>query len=162
MAAERFNGTAPARVLDIGCGTGRLLRRAALRWPSAHFIGVDPAEGMIRKARLLTPGMELHVGQGEEIPLPDSSIDVAFSTISFHHWEDQAAGVREVARVLRTGGWFCLADGVIPAGASSLIPHTRIHTRKEMAALFRQAGLRVAVQRSLMAGTVMATVGRKG
>ena len=45
----------PESVLDVGCGTGRLLRRAYRYWPEAQLIGVDPAQGMIEKAKLLTP-----------------------------------------------------------------------------------------------------------
>jgi trans-aconitate methyltransferase len=40
-------GFTPAAVLDIGCGTGRLLRRMQKRWPSAVLTGVDLAEGML-------------------------------------------------------------------------------------------------------------------
>jgi ubiquinone/menaquinone biosynthesis C-methylase UbiE len=161
LVASHLDGRAPAQVLDIGCGTGRLLRRAALRWPKAGFVGVDPAEGMVENARRLTPFATCLVGKGEQLPFPDSSADVAFSTVSFHHWGDQAAGVREVARVLRPGGLFCLADIALPGFAAGLIPHSRIHSRGEMSLLFRQAGLQVIAQKGIRAGTVLATIGRK-
>ena len=35
----------PVSVLDVGCGTGKLLRRAHINWPQAQLIGVDPANG---------------------------------------------------------------------------------------------------------------------
>jgi ubiquinone/menaquinone biosynthesis C-methylase UbiE len=161
LVAGHLDGRAAAQVLDIGCGTGRLLRRAAARWPSAHLVGVDPAEGMIENARRLTPAATCLVGKGEWLPLADSSADVAFSTVSFHHWGNQAAGVREVGRVLRPGGLFCLADIALP-GVAALLPHTRIHTRREMRLLFEQAGLTVVEQKALRAGAVLATIGRKG
>ena len=161
LVALHLDGRAPAQVLDIGCGTGRLLRRAALRWPNTGFVGVDPAEGMVEIARRLTPAATCLVGKGEQLPFPDSSADVAFSTISFHHWGDQAAGVREVARVLRSGGLFCLADIALPGFAAGLVPHSRIHSRREMSLLFQQAGLQVIAQKGLRAGVVCATVGRK-
>ncbi len=161
LVTAHWEGRPPERVLDIGCGTGKLLRRAARRWPAASLFGVDPAEGMVERARSLTPSAEFLLGKGEEIPLPDSCIDVAFSTISFHHWHDQAAGVREVSRVLRPGGCFCLADGIIPAAAGRFIRHTRMHTREEMAQLFEQAGLSIAVQKGIVWGAVLATIGKK-
>ena len=161
LMAESFDGSPPGIVLDIGCGTGRLLRRIALRWPLARLTGVDPAEGMIEKARPLAPSVTFLVGSGEKIPLPDSSVDAAFSTVSFHHWADQAAGVREVARVLRPGGLFCLADISLPPVAAALIPHSRVHTRKEMRHLFVQAGLAVLMQRAARGGTITATLGQK-
>ena len=93
----------PASVLDVGCGTGRLLRRAYRYWPESQLIGVDPANGMIERAKLLTPNATFFTGMAEALPLQDASVDLALSTTSFHHWQDQAAGIREIARVLRPG-----------------------------------------------------------
>jgi SAM-dependent methyltransferase len=161
MAGGHFDGRAPACVADIGCGTGRLLRRAALQWPAARRVGVDPAEGMIEIARRLTPTATFVVGRGEGLPFADSSVDLVFSTLSFHHRQDQAAGVREVARVLRPMGVFCLADGALPTVAGALIGHSRIHTREELSALLRQEGLAVILQKGIIAGGVVATMGEK-
>jgi ubiquinone/menaquinone biosynthesis C-methylase UbiE len=162
LVAAAVDGHGPGHVLDIGCGTGRLLRRAAGVWPSAKLTGVDPAEGMIEIARTISPTIAFLHGQGEAIPLPDAAVDIAFSTISFHHWQDQAAGVREVARVLRPGGLFCLADIRIPAVLSWLKRRRRVHTNGEMAELFRQAGLTVQRQAGMRSGAILATIGKKG
>src|SRR5581483_8591423 len=97
QAESRFK---PANVLDIGCGSGRLLRKAHDYWPQARHCGVDPAQGMLEVARQLTPEARFSLGAAEALPLEDASVDLAISTISFHHWQDQAAGLREVARVL--------------------------------------------------------------
>ena len=75
----------PESILDIGCGTGRLLRKAAARWPDARLTGADPAEGMVKEARRLTPGAQFHVSMAESLALPDMYADLAFSTTSFHH-----------------------------------------------------------------------------
>src|SRR4051794_15141817 len=122
-AASRFK---PEDVLDIGCGSGRLLRKVHDYWPEAQLLGVDPAQKMRDVARRLTPEARFYMGSGEALPLPDASIDLAFSTISFHHWRNQAAGVREVARVLRAGGSFLLADFTLPAGLTWIYP--RVHS----------------------------------
>jgi len=158
FAAEGMDGYRPECVLDIGCGTGRLLRKAASRWPAARFIGVDPAEGMVEAARRLSPTTVFYRGQGEDLPLPDGSVDLAFTTVSFHHWQDQTAGLREVCRVLRPQGRLCLADGALPLG---LVPHSRIHTRPEVRALFEQAGFADIRQRGIWVGGVVATLGQK-
>ena len=81
-------GIQPESILDIGCGTGRLLRKAAIRWPTALLTGVDPAEGMVKEARHLTPQAQFLVSPAESIPLPDGSVDLVLSTLSFHHWQD--------------------------------------------------------------------------
>src|SRR6266540_2682733 len=49
----------PREVLDVGCGTGALLRRAASRFPEAELVGVDPADQMIERARTRTPAAEV-------------------------------------------------------------------------------------------------------
>ena len=66
------NGKKPEGILDVGCGTGRLLRKAKELWPDARLIGVDPAEGMIRQATQLLSDAEFHVAMAESLPLPDA------------------------------------------------------------------------------------------
>ena len=156
QAASRFQ---PANVLDIGCGSGRLLRKVHAYWPETHLLGVDPAQKMLEVARTLTPEAHFYRGSGEALPLEDASVDLALSTISFHHWRDQAAGVREVARVLRPGGSFLLADFTAPAWLTWLYP--RVHSTAQMRALFEQAGLEVQAQPGPVARFVRITIGTR-
>lgn len=156
QAASRFQ---PANVLDIGCGSGRLLRKVHAYWPEAHLLGVDPAQKMLEVARKLTPEAHFYQGSGEALPLEDASVDLALSTISFHHWRDQVAGVREVARVLRPGGYFLLADFTAPAWLTWLYP--RVHSTAQMRALFEQAGLEVQAQPGPVARFVRITIGTR-
>jgi ubiquinone/menaquinone biosynthesis C-methylase UbiE len=104
---------APIRVLDLGCGTGYLLRLLASRYPDAEqLVGVDPAPEMARTAAA-TAGddrLTFAVGVAEQINYPDETFDLIVSTTSFDHWSDQQAGLRECARVLRRGGRLVLVD----------------------------------------------------
>ena len=145
--AARFGE--PRVVLDVGCGTGRLLRAANERWPEARLIGVDPSEGMVQAGRRLTPA-ELHLAGAEDLPLPDRSVDLAFSTIAFHHWADQARGLREVARVLRPGGGFVLIDNIGPDRLARLLKDRPYLTADERAALWTKNGLGVLDQRRIV------------
>lgn len=158
QAANRCN---PASVLDVGCGSGRLLRKAHAYWPQAHLCGVDPAQKMLEVARQLTPVAHFSLGSGEALPLEEAAVDLALSTISFHHWRDQAAGVREVARVLRPGGSFFLADFTLPAWLAWLLPRARFHSAVRMRALFEQAGLAVQAQPVTLSKLVRITIGTK-
>jgi len=151
----------PESILDVGCGTGRLLRRAYRYWPEAQLIGVDPANGMIERAKLLTPNATFFTGMGEALPLQDASVDLALSTTSFHHWQDQAAGIREIARVLRPGGYFILVDVSIPDWLGGVIRLNRFHSPAQMRTLFDQAGLHVQAQQKLAWRRWLATVGKK-
>jgi len=151
----------PQCILDVGCGTGRLLRRAYRYWPEAQLIGVDPAPGMIEKAKLLTPNATFYTSMAEALPLQDNSVDLALSTTSFHHWQDQAAGVREIARVLRPGGYFMLVDISLPEWLGGVFRLKRVHSPTQMRALFTQAGLNVQMQKTLAWRRWLATVGKK-
>lgn len=149
---------APGAVLDVGCGTGRLLRAAAQRWPTARLIGVDPTSGMLRVARERTPGATFLEGTAEAIPLPDRSVDLALSTTSFHHWSHHLAGVREVQRVLRPGGHFILADAVMPRWLKPLIRHFTAPDMAGRQAIFTRAGLVVLSQQMVFGRHVLLTV----
>lgn len=158
QAESRFK---PASVLDIGCGSGRLLRKVHDYWPEVQLSGVDPAQKMLEVARQLTPEARFSIGSGEALPLEDASVDLALSTISFHHWRDQAAGVREVARVLRPGGSFLLADFTSPTWLAWLLLCFRVHSAAQMRALFEQAGLDVQAQPGPVARFVRITIGTR-
>lgn len=105
---------APVRTLDVGCGTGALLRLLAARLPgAAGFVGVDAARGMVAAARS-APGLDSRIqfaqSAAERLPFPDASFDLVVSTASFDHWADQRVGLTECSRVLRGDGRLVLAD----------------------------------------------------
>lgn len=150
--------TPPACVLDVGCGTGRLLRAATARWPDAQPIGVDPAQGMVDRAMQLTPGATIERGLAESLPLPDASVDLVFSTISFHHWHDKAAGVREIARVLRPGGHFILADFAPPRLLWRLSLQRGALPAAIRRHVFTAAGLRIEREQAVVYPFILATL----
>jgi ubiquinone/menaquinone biosynthesis C-methylase UbiE len=150
-------------ILDVGCGTGRLLRKAKEKWPNARLIGVDAAEKMIEQAKQLFPEAEFHFAMAESLPLPDASVDLAFSTLSFHHWINQTKGVSEVARVLRPQGRFLLADVAPPFGLSFLTRHFKRNNPRRTREMFVEAGLNVERQQRPLRWSrfLVVTVGRK-
>lgn len=104
---------APRRVLDVGCGTGYLLRQLAARCPNAvELTGVDPARAMLEAARLAAADGRLRWqhGTAEGLPFPAGSFDLVVSTTSFDHWADQQAGLARCAQVLAPGGVLVLTD----------------------------------------------------
>jgi SAM-dependent methyltransferase len=101
-------------VLDVGCGTGYLTRRAARAvGPRGRVVGVDPAAPAIAYARGVSPPQcEFRVAGAEAIPEPDASFDVVVSSLAIHHIAPEARPVAfgEMHRVLRPGGRLLIAD----------------------------------------------------
>jgi SAM-dependent methyltransferase len=107
------------RVLDVGCGTGNLLRSAGKRYPTVDLVGLDPdpkalarAGRKLRRARLT---VQLDRGFAQELPYPDGSFDRVFSSLMLHHLDSESkdALLAEVRRVLRPDGLLILADAVL-------------------------------------------------
>jgi ubiquinone/menaquinone biosynthesis C-methylase UbiE len=138
---------APVRVLDVGCGTGYLLRGLARRYPHARQLcGIDAAPQMIATATAFADDDRLSftVGAAEELGHPDSTFDLVISTTSFDHWTDQQAGLVECARVLRPGGHLVLVDQF----SSLLLPtlaagrRGKARTKRRATGLLLRAGFR--------------------
>ncbi len=140
----------PRAILDVGCGTGRLLRAAAARFPAAQLTGLDPAPEMIREARLAAGEdgrIEFEQGFAEALPFAGARFDVVFSTMTFHHWRDRPHGAAEVRRVLAPGGRWLLADFVATGLMRPLRRLLRLRQfpdRDELETLLRASGLSVA------------------
>jgi ubiquinone/menaquinone biosynthesis C-methylase UbiE len=161
----------PHRVLDVGCGTGRLLERLARSWPEAEMVGVDPAPAMVEVARAKHQGdarFRFEIAAAEELPFSDATFDLALSTVSFHHWSNPLRGLREVARVIRPGARLFLADAYPGGVLRFLVPvigrlrGERYRTAEELRRLLAQAGFVVLEQRVLpdVGGSVLLTISR--
>jgi ubiquinone/menaquinone biosynthesis C-methylase UbiE len=114
----------PQAVLDLGCGTGTLLRIASERFPRARLAGVDPAVGML--ARAAAAGAQLVQAEAESLPFQDRTFDLVLSTLSLHHWGDVAGAVSEIARVLAPGGAVVLSDRRLPRRVDALLAAARL------------------------------------
>jgi ubiquinone/menaquinone biosynthesis C-methylase UbiE len=148
-------------VLDVGCGTGYLLRLLARRCPHAtELAGVDPAPSMISVAERAADDRRLRftVGAAERLPYPDGAFDLVVSTTSFDHWADQGAGLRECARVLAHGGHLVLADLFSPLLLPTLLAGRRgkARTRPRASQLLSAAGFKDLVWHDLYAMIIKA------
>lgn len=142
----------PVAVLDVGCGTGKLLIAAQTRFPGAKLVGVDAAIEMVRQAQRSDPtgAIQFQQAVAEALPFADASFDLVFSTMTFHHWPDQRRGIAEVARVLTPRGLWLIAD-FMPSGFMRYVRGLlRLHQFPEQGELQNtlvNAGLNVVVER---------------
>jgi ubiquinone/menaquinone biosynthesis C-methylase UbiE len=142
-------------VLDIGCGTGALLRRLA-DGGAAKLAGVDASEGMLAEARRLAGNrpIEFFYSPAHELPFEDGTFDVVTTNIAFHHFAEPAQVIREMARVLKPGGRVLICDlNGEGLGGRMMIAHGRRkgdlyhYTRREVERMMKDAGLRVESSR---------------
>ena len=150
---------APKCIIDVGCGTGRLLRAASARWPEAQLLGVDPAEKMVAEATRLNPNAVFKLASAESLPFPDQTADIVLSSLSFHHWVDQKKAVQEIVRILRPGGFFCLADHNVILLAKLF--GERVKSGEQIRTLMTGAGLTVRRQQRLGVRFVLITLAQK-
>ncbi|MEA5497384.1 class I SAM-dependent methyltransferase [Limnoraphis robusta] len=102
-----------ANILDLGCGTGRLLDRIAKQFPTVTATGVDLSNEMIYQARsrnLYPQRLSFTTANVESLPFAEHQFDAVFCTISFLHYPHPQQVFAEINRILRPGGCFYLAD----------------------------------------------------
>lgn len=104
----------PARVLELGCGTGEFAARIDAALPDAEVVATDLSSGMVKEAR--ARGLAAQVVDATRLPCPDASFDVVCALWMLYHVPDLDRTLTEIRRVLRPDGRF--------VGATNGIEHT--------------------------------------
>lgn len=138
--ARRVNA---GRVLDLGCGRGTLSAR--LTSSGYAVIGLDYSLAFARYVRAQTNGAASVVqADAAALPFANATFDAVVSGEVFEHLQDDRRAAREVARVLRRGGWLA---ATVPAGPGRFnwtdqwAGHVRRYDRTGLRRLFSDAGL---------------------
>jgi ubiquinone/menaquinone biosynthesis C-methylase UbiE len=168
------------RVLDVACGTGIVTRLVANRvGPSGAVVGVDLNPGMLKVAQAVYPPgsrsggpIEWHEASADNLPFPNASFNVVYCQLGLQFFADRAAALREMHRVLASGGrlglmvwrgidespgFAVLAEAldrhVGQAAANIMRAPFVLSNANELAALVRNAGFRDVVMQQRV-GTV--------
>ncbi len=127
VKALRKNCRGPARVLNIGVGSGKL--EGMLKEAGYTVAALDPDEGAISKLR--AAGIDARVGVAERLPFESASFDAVIASEVLEHLapEQCEQAVSEIARVLKSGGYFF---GSVPyeeplADSLTVCPHCGEH-----------------------------------
>ena len=152
-------------VLDLGCGTGRLLQRLAAKFPDLRGIGLDLSPEMLRQARRKNQYRERVIfkqGNANQLPFANNQFKAVFNTISFLHYPNPEQVLQEISRVLNQGGYFYLVDyqsmggisqvGISPGGL-------RFYSRERREELGKKVGLNCLGHYYLLSG-IMLTIFR--
>lgn len=112
MALDVLNVAAPQAdesLIEVGCGSGALLRRIARRTGVSNVAGLDINPFLLREARALAAAEDVaerivfHEGSGEAIPLPDDTFDITFSSTMLEE-ADAERVLGEMVRITKPGG----------------------------------------------------------
>ncbi|MBD2137052.1 class I SAM-dependent methyltransferase [Anabaena sp. FACHB-1237] len=154
-----------ANILDLGCGTGRLLDRLANYFPGITATGLDLSPQMLRIARINNrhhPRLIYLEGNAENLPFAQGQFDAVFNTISFLHYAHPEQVLSEVKRVLSPGGRFYLVDisfnNSSGCGIRSYSPTgVRFYSQKEREEMGKNVGLTCLEHHHLL-GFVLLTI----
>jgi ubiquinone/menaquinone biosynthesis C-methylase UbiE len=132
-------------ILEVGCGTGQLLRALVVRYPAAAVLGIDPDPATLRVARKKLAGVasaaKVIQGRAERLPCRDGSVDLLVSSLMLHHLDTptKAAALTEWRRVLAPAGHLFLVDLGPPRSwvMKTLSWPLRFHVLEEQADNFR-------------------------
>jgi ubiquinone/menaquinone biosynthesis C-methylase UbiE len=155
----------PARILDFGCGQGRLTGLLGEFFEQSSITGTDISETALEMAAQKLPGIEFVPFEGQKTPFADSSFDLVFSYHVLEHVPDLPESIAEMARLTRPGGRLvaCLPCGDPGSLAARIVDrvkggretsatsetrfffedeaHLRRVTSRELTGLFQERGL---------------------
>ncbi|OWZ94377.1 SAM-dependent methyltransferase [Sinorhizobium sp. LM21] len=96
-----------SRVVDLGCGYGWFSRHAR-EAGAAHVLGLDLSEKMIARAKADTsdPAIDYKIADLDQLDLPETSFDFAYSSLAFHYIEDFGRLVATIHKALVPGAHF--------------------------------------------------------
>lgn len=141
--------TPKSKVLDIGCGTGEVLKLMNDKFKIDGY-GIDIDEKMIDVAKAKCPNMNINTGTCDSLPFEEQQFDDITACMAYHHFENKIGFAKETYRVLKQGGSLYIADLRLPKYlriiVNKIVKHLNIvgcfYTIEEIAEDFRKYGFK--------------------
>jgi len=146
------------RALDVGCGTGALTAVLVDALGERSVSAIDPSASFVESIRARFPLVDCRLGAAESLPFETDDFDLSAAQLVVHFMDDPVSGIREMARVTRSGGtvaanvWdYAGGDGVLaPFGEAQRSLDPLLHEgpprpgtmEGDLARIFERAGLR--------------------
>ncbi|MEN7547158.1 class I SAM-dependent methyltransferase [Rapidithrix thailandica] len=109
---EQLSLVAGQKVLEIGMGNGAFIPEVLAKAPDLHYYGLELSEEMVKEAQKAVadlPNAQILHGSSEKLPFEDHQLDAVFTVNTLYFWEEPIVHLREIKRVLRTGGTLYLS-----------------------------------------------------
>jgi len=119
--AEASEVTPGMRVVDVGCGPGGLTSELCRRVGAENVAAIDPAPQFAAACRERNPGADVREGVAEQLPWRDGEFDAALSCLVLGFMSDPDRGIREMARVTRSGGTVAACMWDIASGGMTML-----------------------------------------
>jgi len=101
------------RLLDVGCGTGTLLVKMHREYPRSSFVGIDPSEKALARARKVAKSIKVLKQAGESMTFEDE-FDIIYLGESLYAVRDKQKAVSNCRRALKSGGTMVIIEGLLP------------------------------------------------
>ena len=126
--------------LDLGCGTGEMLKLILQEDTHKELCGIDLSEKMLAVAKSKLPEqVKLILGDSESLPFSDNAFDVVYCNDSFHHYPAPQNVLREVYRVLKPGGTFLMGDCWQPLVGRAIMNFYMRHSKEGDVKIYSEA-----------------------
>jgi SAM-dependent methyltransferase len=120
--ADLAGVAAGQRVVDVGCGSGMLTAELVRRVGADAVAAIDPSPQFVEAMRERHPGVDVRHGVVEHLPFAAGEFDAALAQLVVNFMSDPVAGLREMARVTRSGGVVVASVWDLAGGRSPLGP----------------------------------------
>ena len=149
---DRVRNLAGDKILDLGCGNGNIINLLK-KERKADYFGLDISENMIEEAKKKCgEDVKFTVGDSENLPYQDGQFDIIICNASFHHYTKPEVAIKEIKRVLKSGGTLILGDPTVPELVRGLfnkmLPYTdsgdfKIYGKKDILPIFEAHGFKI-------------------